>query len=677
MTNEKTTDEEKLSMKSSSLSRDLRLKIEELIPSCVTETVSEDGCLTRAIDFEALKRILSDQVVGEGKERYVMTWPGKSKAIRTAGVDSTMALRPCRKDSVDFENTRNIYIEGNNTDALILLRETYLGKVDMIYIDPPYNTKNDFIYSDDYSTPDSVDKKESGDYDDFGNRLTLNDGSDGKLHTKWLNMMYPNLLLARDFLSDTGVIFISIDDNEQANLKRMCDEIFGEKNFVTTFVWAAGRKNDSKLVSVSHEYILCYVRSMSTLGEKSIKWRERKQGLDDIYREYDSLKRKYGTDYQTIEIELGKWYKSLDPTNPAKNHKHYCKVDERGIYFPDNISWPGGGGPKYEVIHPITGKSVKIPSRGWLYSESRLKELIAENRIQFGIDETYVPCVKSYLTEKEYSAPYSVFYKDGRAATKRLRELMDSDVFQNPKDESIIQSLIQFCTNKDSIVMDFFSGSATTAHAVFLQNKLDGGNRSFILVQTTEPIENMKGTSEASKNVYENALHLLDGKPHNISEIGKERIRRAGKIISRQHTLNDSDVDVGFRVFKLDSSNMNDVYYSPEKLTKNILDNLADNIKSDRSGEDLLVQVMLEHSIELSANITRENIDGKEIYSVDDGYMIACFDSDITDDIIINIAKKQPRLAVFRDKSMASDAVAINYSEIFKTYSPNTKIKVI
>lgn len=397
-----------------------------------------------------------------------------------------------------------------------------------------------------------------------------------------------------------------------------------------------------------------------------------------IYHEYDVLRKQYGADNQTIEKELNKWYKSLNPNDPARNHKHYNKVDNRGIYFADNISWPGGGGPKYEVIHPVTGKPVKIPSRGWLYSESRLKELIADDRIQFGVDESSVPCVKSYLREREYSAPYSVFYKDGRAATKRLRELMGTDVFQNPKDEEIIQSLIQFSSKPDSIIMDFFSGSATTAHSTFLQNKLDNGHRSFILVQIPEPLENMAGSSEASKSILKNAIDFLGDKPHDICELGMERIRRCGnKLSSEQTTLDEIDYDFGFRVFKIDSSNMNDVFYDPQSLKKDILDYATDNIKSDRSGEDLLFQVMLELGIELSAPISKEKIDGKEIFSVDDDYLIACFDQDVDENIVAAIAKRKPHRAVFRDSSMSSDSIAINFDEIFKTYSPYTETKVL
>lgn len=669
---------DKLLMQTKDLSQEKIQRIGEIFPNCVTETKNGDE-IVLSVDFDALRQELSDHVVEGQQERYQFTWPDKSKSKRLANTPTTMTLRPCREDSVDFDNTKNLYIEGDNLEVLKILRETYLGKVKMIYIDPPYNTGNDFVYNDDFSTSANEYLETSGDVDDSGNRLFLNTSTNGRFHTDWLNMIYPRLALARSFLTEDGAIFISIDDNEQSNLKHVCDEIFGEQNFVTTFTWAAGRKNDSKLVSVSHEYILCYVRSMDYLRDHSVKWRERKQGLDEIYAEYELLKKQYGTDYVSMSKELKKWYKSLESTNPSKNHKHYCNVDSRGIFFADNISWPGGGGPKYEVLHPETKKPVKVPSRGWLYSEKRLQELIDDDRVVFGDDENSVPCVKSYLREHETSAPYSVFYKDGRASTKRLRELMEGDVFQNPKDEEIIQSLIQFCTDKKSIVMDFFSGSASAAHATFLQNMVDGGDRSFILVQIPESLENIKGTSEASKGIFNNAIGMLGDKPHNICEIGKERIRRAGKKLKAQSTLDSRHLDVGFRVLKLDSSNMRDVYYSPDQTSRSSLDDYTSIIKSDRTSEDLLIQVMLELGIELSVTISNKEIDGHTVFDIDNGYLIACFEDNLDDRAVTAISKIMPdsAYAVFRSGQSMTDDTLSNIEQIFKTYSPQTKIRIL
>ena len=547
----------------------------------------------------------------------------------------------------------------------------------MIYIDPPYNTGNDFLYNDKFEVSEEDYKEFSGDYDEYGQRMTINSSTNGRYHTDWLNKIYSRLVLAKDFLSKDGAIFISIDDNEQSNLKRICDEVFGERNFVTSFIWAAGRKNDSKLVSVSHEYILCYVRSIDYLRENSVKWRERKQGLDDIYAEYDLLRKQYGSDDEKVGTGLKKWFKSLDPTNPAKNHKHYCNVDFRGPFFAADISWPGGGGPRYEVLHPTTKKPVKVPSGGWRYNKEAMDSMVSEDRISFGQDHTTVPCVKRYLKDHEYSAPYSVFYKDGRAATKRLRELLGNDVFQNPKDEEVIQSLIQICTDKDSIIMDFYSGSATTAHSVFLQNELDGGNRSFILVQLPEPLINLKGSSGSSKEVYNNAVELVGDKPHNVCEIGKERIRRAGMKINEES--GKEDLDIGFRVFKLDTPNFRNVSEIPENTTQNTLEGFINFIEPGRGSEDLLIQVMLQLGIELSAPIAETTINGHKVFDVDDGYMIACFDDDMDIQTVTEISKKKSdsAYAVFFSGPSMTDDVLSNIEQIFKTYSPQTKIRIL
>ena len=655
---------EKLEMKTARVSQENIEKIRALFPNAVTE-VKKDGRVELAVDFNVLKQELSDTVIEAGQERYQMTWPDKRKAVALANSAISATLRPRKEESVDFDTTKNLYIEGDNLDVLKLLRETYLGKVKMIYIDPPYNTGNDFVYEDDFAQSAEEYTANSGQYDEQGNRLFQNTESNGRFHTDWLNMIYPRLKVARDLLTDDGVIFISIDDNEQANLKKICDEIFGEDNFITSLIWAAGRKNDSKYISVSHEYILCYVRSLQYLVDNGVVWRERKQGLEDIYGEYEKLRKRYGTDYVAMTKALKEWYKSLSDTHPAKNHAHYCYIDEKGIFFPDNASWPGGGGPKYEVLHPFTQKPVKVPTRGWVFSTpERMQEMIKMGLIYFGEDENSVPCIKSYLKDRENSTPYSVFYKDGRAATKRLRNLMGAMVFQNPKDEEIIKSLISFTlTNKNAIVLDFFSGSATTAHAVMQLNAEDGGKRKFIMVQLPEKCDEK---SEAYKAGYK-----------NICEIGKERIRRAGKKIKEESPLTTQALDTGFRVLKLDSSNMQDVFYNPSAMTQSLLDSTVDNVKPDRTPLDLLFQVMLELGKPLSARIEEREVDGKKYYAVDGNDLIACFDDDLGNDVITAIAKQKPLYAVFKDKSFATDSVGINNEQLFKTYSPSTVVKVI
>lgn len=553
---------DKLKMQTENLADKNYEMLSKMFPNALTETITgydDDGkpIVERAIDADVLRQEISCKVVEGKDERYQFTWPDKKKAVLLANAPIDKTLRPCRQESVDFDKTENIYIEGDNLEVLKLLQETYLGKIKMIYIDPPYNTGNDFVYEDDFAISMSEYLANSGQYDEVGNQLVQNAESNGRFHTDWLNMLYPRLKIAKNLLTDDGAIFISIDENEVNTLKTICDEIFGRSNFVAELIWAAGRKNDSKYVSVSHEYILCYFRNSDFIKENKIIWRERKQGLDDIYAEYENLKKIYGTDYDQMTKEMKLWYKNLPDGHPAKDHSHYNRVDGKGVYFPDNISWPGGGGPKYEVLHPVTHKPVKVPSRGWLTNERTMKEWIEQGRVEFGKDENGVPTLKSYLKDREYTVPYSVFYKDGRAASKRLATLMGDKVFENPKDEEIIERLIEFCGVSDGdYILDFFSGSGTTAHATFLANIMQQKSRHFILVQIPEEISEKNATSEKSKKVAKSAIALCDnlGVAHTICEIGKERIRRSAKKISEEHP--DIVFDGGFRVLKCDSSNM-------------------------------------------------------------------------------------------------------------------------
>lgn len=657
--------------------------LSKMFPNALTETITgydDDGkpMVERAIDADVLRQEISCKVVEGKDERYQFTWPDKKKAVLLANAPIDKTLRPCRQESVDFDKTENIYIEGDNLEVLKLLQETYLGKIKMIYIDPPYNTGNDFVYEDDFAISMSEYLANSGQYDEVGNLLVQNTESNGRFHTDWLNMLYPRLKIAKNLLTDDGAIFISIDENEVNTLKNICDEIFGRSNFVAELIWAAGRKNDSKYISVSHEYILCYFRNSEFIKENKIIWRERKQGLDDIYTEYENLKKIYGTDYEQMTKEMKLWYKNLPDGHPAKDHSHYNRVDGKGVYFPDNISWPGGGGPKYEVLHPVTHKPVKVPSRGWLTNERTMKEWIEQGRVEFGKDENGVPTLKSYLKDREYTVPYSVFYKDGRAASKRLATLMGDKVFENPKDEEIIERLIEFCGVSDGdYILDFFSGSGTTAHATFLANIMQQKNRHFILVQIPEEISEKNATSEKSKKVAKSAINLCDnlGVAHTICEIGKERIRRSARKIFEDYP--DAVFDGGFRVLKCDSSNMKDIYYNPSETQQSLFDTYADNIKEDRTPEDLLFQVMLDLGVLLSSKIEKTTIAGKQVFNVADGFLIACFDNDVTEETVKAVAEKKPYYAVFRDSSMANDSVATNFDQIFESISPDTVRKVL
>lgn len=654
-------------------------KIGALFPNCITETVDENGKAKKAINFELLKQMLSGDVL-EGSEAYEFTWVGKKAAIVEANKPIRKTLRPCKEESVNWDTTENLYIEGDNLEVLKLLQESYLGAIKMIYIDPPYNTGNDFLYRDDFAMSAEEYSEETGAADEEGNRMFKNTDTNGRFHSDWCSMIYSRLILSRNLLTDDGVIFISIDENEVSTLKAICDEVFGASNFIAELIWSAGRKNDSKHISVSHEYILCYFKDAHYIQEKKILWREKKQGLEDIYGEYERLKKQYGRDCETIETELKRWFKNLPDGHPAKDHAHYNRVDENGIYFADNISWPGGGGPKYEVLHPVTGKPVKIPSRGWLTNENTMKEWIAQGRVAFGKDENGVPTLKSYLRDREYSVPYSVFYKDGRAASKRLATLMGDKVFENPKDEEIIQRIIQFCgTDEGDIVLDFFSGSATTAHALFLANAEQNVNRRFILVQLPEEIDPKKEASEKARKVAQNAVKLLDsiGAPHNICEVGKERIRRAGTLVKESSPMTTQNLDVGFRVLKVDDTNMTDVYYAAGDYTQDLLSMLESNVKADRTDLDLLFGCLLEWGLPLSLPYTSEQIEGCTVHTYNDGDLIACFDENIPDSVIKTIAKKQPLRAVFRDSSFANSPSKINVGEVFKLLAPDTRVKVI
>ena len=668
---------EKMRMESFDRTQSNVEKIAELFPNCITETVDENGKLKRAINFELLRQMLSGDVL-EGDEAYEFTWVGKKASIVEANRPIRKTLRPCKEESVNWDTTENLYIEGDNLDVLKLLQESYLGKVKMIYIDPPYNTGNDFVYADDFRMDSDEYEEEAGLVDNEGNRMIKNTDTNGRFHSDWCSMMYSRLIVARNFLTEDGVIFISIDENEVNTLKSICDEVFGASNFIAELIWSAGRKNDSKYISVSHEYILAYFRDAQFIRDNKLVWREKKQGLEDIYAKYEALKKEYGDDYKAMEKELKAWYKGLPDGHPAKDHSHYSRIDAQGIFFADNISWPGGGGPKYDILHPITNKPVKIPSRGWLTNEKTMQEWIAQGRVEFGADENGVPTLKSYLKDRELSVPYSVFYKDGRASSKRLATLMGDKVFENPKDEEIIQRLIEFCgTDDGDIVMDFFSGSATTAHALFLANVNQNKNRKFILVQLPEEIVPENASAGASRKVAENAVALLDGlhAPHNICEIGKERIRRAAKKVHEDNPT--AKFDDGFRVLKLDDSNMNDVYYAAGDYTQGLLTMLESNIKSDRSDLDLLFGCLLEWGLPLSMPYTSEQIEGCTVHTYNEGDLIACFDENIPDSVIKEIAKRQPLRAVFRDSSFKDSPSKINVGEIFKMLAPDTRVKVI
>ena len=608
-------------------------KIQELFPSCVTESRGADGELKLAIDFDQLKQELSNSIVEGPQERYQLNWPGKREALLTANAPIAKTLRPCREESVNFDATENLFIEGDNLDALKILQETYLGKVKMIYIDPPYNTGNDFIYEDDFSESTDEFLRKSNQRDQDSNRLYANSDASGRFHSDWLSMMYARLKLASILLREDGIIFISIDDSEQANLKRICDEIFGQSNFLANIIWEKRftRSNNSKTFATLTEHIICF-RKSTVLAE--IK-EPRNEKADSTYSNPDNDPR-------------GVWT-SVSYVNPATK-------DNR-----PNLA--------YNLVNPFTNQEVVHPTNAWKYEKSTYLKHLEENRLYWGKDgsNTY-PRLKRFLSEMVGGmVPVNFWTRQDAGTTdeasKNLEKLMEAKVFDFPKPISLVQKAMRMGTGVNDIVLDFFSGSATTAHAVMQLNAEDGGNRKFIMVQLPESCDEK---SEAYKAGYK-----------TIAEISKERIRRAGAKILEGECHKDWNKDVGFRVLKVDTSNMTDVYYSPDQVTQGSLDLLVDNIKPDRTDEDLLFQVLLDWGVDLTLPIRKEMIQGKSVFCVDDDALVACFDLRINEMLIKELATKEPLRVVFRDDGFESDAVKINAEQIFKQISPHTEVKAI
>lgn len=608
-------------------------KLQTQFPECITEAQDpETGLIKTVVDFERLRTELGDDVAEPETERYQLTWPGKRSTQAQVAQRSTMTLRPDRGESIDFDNTQNIFVEGDNLEALRLLQRSYWERIKLIYIDPPYNTGSDLIYHDDYRTDQEEHELKTGERDEAGGRLVSNPETNGRFHSDWLTMITPRLRLAKNLLTRDGAIFVSIDENEHPRLRLVMDEIFGQSNFVADIVWSAGRKNNSRLISNSHQYIICYCRDKGLLAETEALWRQQKRGLAEIDKEVTRLRRCHGTDYSAISNDLKSWYNGLPKGDPSKAHHRYCRVDPRGIYYYGNISVKNG--PRYDIFHPQTGLPVKAPKRGWVTDEPGMHQLIQEDRIVFGDSEATVPKIKTYLHETTRETPYSVFYTDGRGATKRLEKLLGGRAFDNPKDEFEIQRLIEMTTSGEDIILDFFAGSSTTAHAVLLQNAADGGNRRFIMVQLPEYIEDTTPTGKT-------ALALGYA---NIAELSRDRIRRAGaEIISGAHADNWNQ-DVGFRALRVDTSNFDEgVTALPSDVEQTRLLEHADHIKADRTEEDLLLQVILNLGLDLSAAIATTEIDDYLIYHLPDVEVVACFGDEITSELVKQMLDPPPQ----------------------------------
>ena len=649
----------KLKMQTANKADENFKKLAEMFPNAVTEAIDENGEVVRAIDKDVLMQEISCKVVGGNEERYQFTWPDKKKSVLLANAPINKTLRPCREESVDFDNTENLYIEGDNLEVLKLLQETYLGKIKMIYIDPPYNTGNDFVYEDDFAQSTDEYLANSGQYDDEGNRLVKNIDSNGRFHTDWLNMIYSRVRLAKDLLSDDGLIVISIDDNEYKNMRNVCDEVLGECNFVACVVWQKihSIKNDARYFSENHEYALIYAKSIEKIR---IHLLPRTDEMNSRYKNLDN-----------------------DPRGPWQSGDLVASGERSNGHF--------------FVTSPKTGKQFDVPQgKHWVYSQDNLMRLVENNQVWFGEDGNSFPRKKRFLSDVQNGrTPNTLWLAEevghNQTATRELKALFDDEkYFDFPKPVAYIEQFVRVVSDKDSVVLDFFSGSATTAHAVMQLNAEDGGHRKFIMVQLPEETDEK---SEAYKAGYK-----------NICEIGKERIRKAGNKIKGDCTAKIDEYnskvrvfmnnpnskgipieedepmpipDIGFRVLKCDTSNMKEVYYNPVKYEQSLFSRLEDNIKEDRTPEDLLFQVMLDLGVLLSSKIEETTIAGKKVFNVEDNYLIACFDDNVTEDVITEIAKQKPYYFVMRDSSMANDSVATNFEQIFATYSPDTVRKVL
>jgi adenine-specific DNA-methyltransferase len=665
---------EKMKMHSPNLSQENIARIRELFPNCVTEVkatpesspnssfIPHPSSLKYAVDFDLLRQELSESIVEGPQERYHLNWPGKREAILTANAPIAKTLRPCREESVDFETTKNLFIEGDNLDALKLLQETYLGKVKMIYIDPPYNTGNDFIYEDDFAENTDEFLKRSNQKDAEGNRLVSNSESNGRFHSDWLSMMYPRLKLARTLLRDDGVIFISIDDNEVTNLSKACDEIFGEQNFVAQIIWKKrSTPPNDKIIAAQHEYILCITKNNNF------------QGLNLRPRTKEQLGR----------------YKNPDnhPKGPWIAGDLMANI--KGGRYVGSLHFP--------IINPRTGQQHYPSSNGnWRFNKDKINKLLNNGEIFFGENDQGRPKLKRFLCDVKEGTTWTTlwdFTPLNTVGSSEMTEIFGNlSTFENPKPTGLIQKIIQAGSDSNSVILDFFAGSSTTAHAVMQLNAEDGGSRRYIMVQLPEPCDER---SEAFKAGYK-----------TIAEISKERIRRAGKKIkdevgrmkdeedSRDMLFSDSEnssliphpsslapdstaLDIGFRVLKVDSSNMAEVYYRPDEYRQDMLSQLEGNVKSDRSSEDLLFQVLLDWGVDLSLPIRKTVMQDKTVFFVDENALVACFDTGVDENLVRELAQFKPVRVVFRDTGFASDAVKINVEQIFKQLSPGTDVKSI
>lgn len=659
------TEVEKLDLSSLDVAELKRQELVELFP----EVRTEGG----KIDFERLKAMLGE-MVDAGRERYGMNWPGKAECMRTIQAPSMGTLLPMPDESVDWDTTENVIIEGDNLEVLKLLQKSYLGKIKMIYIDPPYNTGGDFIYPDNFTESLQTYLEYTGQVDSNGRKFGTNSDSEGRFHSKWINMLYPRLFLAKNLLREDGAIFISIGEDELPNLRKVGEEIFGEENYVATFVWDGGRKNDSKKVSIGHEYIVVFSkRPDQGSGEDSNLWKERKEGIDEIYKVLAKARKEFGTDFSKVSGALQDWYRGIPESHPAKAHEHYRYADAQGVYFASDLSGPDDGRknrPRYEVLHPVTKRPVPVPARGWRWEEPRMRDEIARGRVHFGPDESSIPNGKVYLKENEWQAPSSVFYKDRRAASSALKALMGEKVFDFPKDTTILSKMISLLCRDGDIVLDFFAGSGSTAEATLRLSAARNMKINFILVQLPEPIE--EGGRAWQKGF------------RTISDIAVERIRRVSAELTSasKQQLDFKLADYGYRHFRLAPSNFipwdGTASNDAEQLAKQLKLGI-DHTRGDRTPQDLLFEVLLKSWGEpaLSLKVGEETIEGVRVFSIAEGAFLICLEEKVTLEFIRALAARKPDRVVMRESAFAgNDQLKTNAVQTFKSQGV-TSFKVV
>lgn len=651
---------DKLKMQSPDLTQEKIDSIAAIFPAVVTEAVGADGNLIRAVDFDALRQELSDHLVEGPQERFQLDWPGKRAAAFAANAPIAKTLRPVRDESVDFDTTKNLFIEGDNLEALKLLQESYLGKVKLIYIDPPYNTGNDFVYEDDFAESSADYLARSGQKSETGDRLVANTEANGRFHSDWLSMMYPRMKLARTLLSDDGVAIVAIADHEHGNLRLLLDEVFGRDNFLANVVWQGGSKNDARFTSQGLDYMLIYARNVARLVEQGVRWTEPKKGHAQVMEVAREVWDRSGHDSATATAAFRKRLREMRADlEPAVFR--YDQIDENGRPFrTGDLAKPSATGTsRYDLAHPVTGLPVKMPREGWRFNPATMVERIDQGRVIFGPDHTSTPALKRFLEEMDTQAIKPVFTKERASAAYALKKLLESDVFPYTKDVDVLAKWFSVVTQSDrnAVIMDFFAGSGSTGHAVMKMNAADGGSRRYILVQLDEPVDHPDYSS--------------------IPDVARERLRRAAAQVKKESGLAGSNLDVGFRSLHVATSNMADTLSTADDLVQFALSDAVSSVKPDRTDEDLLFQVLLDWGLDLAEPIAIEGRGARRVLSVSDDALIACFAENVTDALVKEVANRHPLRAVFLDASFASDAARINAEQVFREVSPETDVRTV